>query len=436
MGGRDRQLLLLDDHSGADGPEPAISERTTTTFHDNMRLPVHRWFRLSAGFSARWAESVIREHTAVRKTVVLDPFAGSGTTLLAAQDAGVESSGIEAHPFLARIAKAKLARTSEISAYQRTIERVKECARRKTGSVDPYPTLIRNCYTDEALCQLDVLRQAIEAVADGSPSSELAWLTLVSILRRVSRANTAQWQYVLPKKSKKNPESPLAAFDAFSTQICQDMRWARALQGPAPLLLQGDARTCEGIPPGTISLVITSPPYPNNYDYADATRLEMSFLREIDGWGDLRESVRQHLVCSCTQHVSEQTVHLQTILESEMVGSIRADLAKICDELARIRLTKGGRKNYHLMVARYFLDLAQVWRSLRAVCGKPSSLCFVVGDSAPYGVHVPVMDWLGRLALAAGFTSFRFDQTRHRNVKWKNRKHRVPLCEGRLWVEG
>lgn len=28
------------------------------------------------------------------------------------------------------------------------------------------------------------------------------------------------------------------------------------------------------------NLVITSPPYPNNYDYADATRLEMMF------WGN------------------------------------------------------------------------------------------------------------------------------------------------------
>jgi hypothetical protein len=63
-------------------------------------------------------------------------------------------------------------------------------------------------------------------------------------------------------------------------------------------------------------------------------------------------------------------------------------------------------------------------------------VCFVVGDSAPYGVYVPVERWLGELALAAGFHSYSFEKTRDRNVKWKNRKHRVPLKEGRLWVEG
>jgi hypothetical protein len=28
-----------------------------------------------------------------------------------------------------------------------------------------------------------------------------------------------------------------------------------------------------------------------------------------------------------------------------------------------------------------------------------------------------------------------FDETRKRNLKWKNRKHRVPLHEGRLWLQ-
>ena len=42
----------------------------------------------------------------------------------------------------------------------------------------------------------------------------------------------------------------------------------------------------------------------------------------------------------------------------------------------------------------------------------------------------------GRVAVAAGFTSFAFEKTRDRNLKWKNRKHRVPLHEGRLWVQG
>ena len=115
---------------------------------------------------------------------------------------------------------------------------------------------------------------------------------------------------------------------------------------------------------------------------------------------------------------------------------IRGELVPVCNELAAIRLTKGGKKTYHLMVACYFADLARTWQTLRRVCASPSKVCFVIGDSAPYGVYVPVHDWLAQLALAAGFSDCHFERIRDRNTKWKNRKHRVPLCEGRLWVKG
>jgi hypothetical protein len=141
-------------------------------------------------------------------------------------------------------------------------------------------------------------------------------------------------------------------------------------------------------------------------------------------------------VRSCSQHVPERAVVLDQVLAAPELAPIRTEITSACHQLAVVRQEKGGKKTYHLMVACYFLDLARVWKALRRVCGSPSRVCFVIGDSAPYGVYVPVSDWLGRLAQAAGFTSFEFKKTRDRNIKWKNRKHRVPLCEGRLWVEG
>jgi hypothetical protein len=88
------------------------------------------------------------------------------------------------------------------------------------------------------------------------------------------------------------------------------------------------------------------------------------------------------------------------------------------------------------MIAAYFCDLARVWATLRHLCAANARVCFVIGDSAPYGVYVPVDRWLGELAIAAGFVSYAFEKSRDRNTKWKNRKHRVPLKEGSLWVRG
>ncbi len=426
------QLLLFPE---AILPE-MIENASTTTFIDNLRLPVHRWIRFSAGFSGAWAQQVIENMTNKGEARVFDPFAGSGTTLIAAEDAGVRAYGVEAHPFVYRLARAKLARRSDPDAYLEHLKTIKALAAQTVGEIEQYPKLIRACYTDDVLAELDRLRHAVESIDNGSESAQLAWLTLIGILRRCSHVGTAQWQYVLPKKSKKSPAHPLHAFDELSRTIFADMAASADPASPAAELIQADARECKAVPNGFATLVVTSPPYPNNYDYADATRLEMCFLREITGWGDLQSTVRRHLVRSCTQHVPERAVNLHAVLSDPILEPIRSEITSVCEQLANVRLSKGGKKTYHLMIACYFHDLARVWTALRRVCDSPSDVCFVIGDSAPYGVYVPVIDWLGRLAVAAGFKSFRFERTRDRNVKWKNRKHRVPLCEGRLWVEG
>jgi hypothetical protein len=201
-------------------------------------------------------------------------------------------------------------------------------------------------------------------------------------------------------------------------------------------MLCTDARSCQGVLDGWADLIITSPPYANNYDYADATRLEMTFLGEINGWGDLQNAIRTHLVRSCTQHVAPLTGKTLGVLKEPILKPIAAELSATVALLDAEKETHGGKKPYHAMIAHYFLDLAHVWQALRRVTRPGGRACFVVGDSAPYGIHVPVDRWLGELAVAAGFKSFRFEKLRDRNTKWLNRKHRVPLHEGRLWVEG
>jgi hypothetical protein len=427
-----RQGLLF-----ANSPaELRVCAESSSTFTDNMSLPVHRWFRFSAGFSAAWVEAVIRQVDGRKRLRVFDPFAGSATTLLAAEACGVEAWGVEAHPFVCRIARAKLNWRSDPQAYQRKIREIRKTADELASCRDGYPALIYKCYDDEALDELDRLRQAYEIVKDDSPASELAWLTLTAILRKTSKVNTAQWQYILPRKQKRSVVDVRSAFSACARMLYCDMLEPHRATSTAPVFVQGDARACDSVPDGFANLVVTSPPYPNNYDYADATRLEMSFFREISGWGDLQSAIRERLIRSCSQHVPERSVNLEQVLASKEVEPIRQELSGVCAELAEIRKSKGGKKTYHLMVACYFRDLALVWHALRRVCSEGATVCFVIGDSAPYGVYVPVIPWLGALAESAGFGAWRFEKTRDRNIKWKNRKHRVPLQEGRLWVEG
>lgn len=414
-----------------------VKDHRSPTFVDNLSLPVHRWFRFPAGFSGVWAGTVMEGHAVDGKLRVLDPFAGSGTVPVEAFLRGYDAIGVEAHPFLWRIAKAKVRWPASADEFITRAYDVLSCARRSPrSSTSDYPELVRRCFGQESLRDLDGLRRSVEHFGDDSDIAELSWLTLASILRESSRAGTAQWQYILPSKRKVRVSDPFDAFQHKATQLGSDMAVGRRMSSSSASIQLGDARNCSSVPEGWADLVLTSPPYCNNYDYADATRFEMSFFGEVERWGDLQDKVRRFLVRSCSQHVTSIVAQTDALLRDDHVSPISAELVAACEALDVQRRVRKGHKAYHTMVAAYFNDLARVWKALRRCVRPGGRACFVVGDSAPYGVHVPVERWLGELALAAGFESYRFEKVRDRNVKWRNRKHRVPLHEGRLWVEG
>ncbi len=327
-----RQRSLFDD-------EPTLSTTGRSgSFVDNMQLPIHRWFRYSAGFSAEWVSETIRAYRGSPPFHVFDPFAGSGTVVLEAERAEVEGLGYESHPFVARIAQAKLHWREDVTSFRALGKAILKTAQKKDVVPGNFPSLITRCYPPEILTRLVALKEAVQEHAEPSGRKELCWLALVSILRQCSPVGTAQWQYVLPRKSKARVEEPLQAFEDRIELMASDMRYRqRESPGPCGRVVTGDARTCEGVPDGWADLVISSPPYANNYDYADATRLEMTFLGEIHGWGDLQSAIRPHLIRSCTQHVASIAHQTAAVLESKEVQPIAAELRQVCAELERVK---------------------------------------------------------------------------------------------------
>lgn len=413
----------------------------TTTFVDNLKLPIHRWYRYTAGFSAQWAEETIaQEYNKANRPseyMVLDPFAGSGTAMLAADQVGVSSVGFESHPLVNKIAATKLAWDTDPESFAKKAKSIAQLALTINEPIYKYPAIVLKCYDEENLREIDKLRKALERTKDDTPEYKLAWLAFICILRSSSHAGTATWQYVLPNKSKSKVSAAIKAYIHQVDMMANDLIVTQN-SGAVKLskIVNQDSRTYNEGFVDTIDLVITSPPYANNYDYADATRLELSVLGDIEGWGDLQDVIRPGLVRSCSQMVSKETSHTFEFLEDPILEPIHDEIVDVCLKMKEEKEKHGGKKNYYTMIALYFLDLAQIFKNLRAYCKDGSRICYVIGDSAPYGIYVPVDRWLGTLAQSVGFKTYTFTKTRDRNIKWKNRKHRVPLKEGYLWIEG
>lgn len=410
------------------------------TFTDNMKLPLHRWYRYSAGFSAEWVEQEIKRYQieSQNEVILLEPFSGSGTTNIVADSLGLKSYGFEGHPFVAEIAQAKqhwFLPTDIISSLAHDVLNEAKSSVKPCDFYNP-EDLLGKCYTQENFDKLMALRLAYERQKDLDPSWLIIKLLITSILRACSHVGTAQWQYVLPNKSKSNTLDPFIAFEAKLEQILSDMQYAQAQSWePKAQIEFQDFRKSKKIDQKA-NLVITSPPYPNNYDYADATRLEMMFWGEIKGWGDLKTVVRPTLMRSCSQHSASDKVVLEELIESPHLNCIRDEIYAVTKELSEVRLTKGGKKTYHTMIAAYFYDLALIFENLRNNLSSNSKMIFVIGDSAPYGVYVPADQWLGKLAISKGFKNYSFEKLRDRNIKWDNRTHKVLLKEGLLTIQG
>jgi DNA modification methylase len=416
--------------------EIKVEQDYSATFAANMSLPVHKWYRYTAGFSAVWAKELIREQKAKGRTKVIDPFAGSGTVLLESEFENVESIGIEAHPYIYRIAKAKLTWNYSADKFKEGALTFLQQAKNRIITKTEFPKLIASCYPLEVIQKLEALKQTWLQTEQEIEIKNFNWFIITAILRITSPVGTAQWQYIQPNKTKSKVIDPFIAFEAKVYEMFSDMK---RMQNRIKIVADSkifneDARVIKSISKGWGDLVITSPPYANNYDYADATRLEMTFWGDISGWGDLQDNVRKNLVRACTQHVSKLGDEVEGILSDPKLNPIQSELMEVYENLKGERLKHGGKKNYHLMIAAYFKDLADVFHSLRRVTSENCLMCFVIGDSAPYGIYVPVDKWLGELAISAGFDSYSFEKLRDRNVKWKNRKHTVPLHEGRLWI--
>jgi DNA modification methylase len=416
--------------------EVKVEQNYSATFADNMSLPIHKWYRYTAGFSASWVKQLIREERKKGRTRIIDPFAGSGTVLLESEFNGVEAYGIEAHPYIHKIAKVKLNWNYPADRFKQGALSLLKQAKAKTIMQTEFPKLIMDCYPLETIQKLDALKQTWFEMPQNEEIKDFNWFIITSILRITSPVGTAQWQYIQPNKTKAKVIEPFTAFEAKVQEMYLDMKRTQSCFNNTfnSVILNEDARCIQSIPNDWGNLVITSPPYANNYDYADATRLEMTFWGDISGWSDLQDNVRKYLIRACTQHVSKLSSSIGSLLSNPKLSTIQSELFEVYETLKEERLKHGGKKNYHLMIAAYFNDLAEVFHSLRRVTDANCKMCFVIGDSAPYGIYIPVDKWLGELAISAGFNNYSFEKLRDRNIKWKNRKHTVPLKEGRLWI--
>jgi len=433
-----------------DAEQAAASEvRVDTligTFADNTDAPIHRWFRYQAGFSYELVAGFLDVFDIGPEDTILDPFGGVGTTVVEAMKTGATVHGVEVHPLVSWVARRKTDWNYDIEELRDVKESFSETVDQALAEKNPQeyisedeePEFLYKVFDNRKLGELYIIDDAIESQPERY--QELLQMALVASLRDVCKAKTV-FPYVQPSSTKDSTPEVGDVFSEKLEMVTEDLiTVTREMETIGESTIHEiDARSIGGaIEDESVDAVITSPPYLNNVDYADVTRLELYFLGWASSWGEITETVRHGLLNSST--VVLQNVPNDVEPSEKLPESLQTEIAQKAQELKKVREGKDySGKKYDVMVTAYFNDMYEVMNEVHNKMKSGTHFLMVLGDSAPYGVHVPTDLYLGRIGEEIGFNFNDVYEIRERGDQWKSikgsRRHDVDLRESIVLLE-
>jgi hypothetical protein len=214
-------------------------------------------------------------------------------------------------------------------------------------------------------------------------------------------------------------------------EIREDIRFGGTHLSHLAALYQMSAIQMTPLESGSCSLCITSPPYLNNFDFAEMTRMELYFWRYAGSWGEITERVRRPLIVNTTTAPSDLK-HNQDQCSKSLSEEIQSELRPLIHALEQQKKIRAGKKDYYLLLYPYFSQMQAVIKELRRVLRPGSSFHLVVGDAALYGVHIQTEKFLAKIMEENGFRVLGTDNFRARGERWilaKRQGANTPLGE-------
>jgi len=391
----------------------------------------HDWYRFVLSFPPHLVNSYIKDFDLDGKHVILDPFCGTGTTLVESKLHGIKAIGLESNIFAHFASSVKVdwdidpellkkkARHIANSALELlkaegfddnslSKRHAKEYPLRDldpeaaslllTNSISPLPL-------HKTLILLDSLREHTE-----QPFFRHALLALANALVfKISNLHFGPEVGV----GKLKMDVPVVALWLHEVDgIVKDLKLVQGRSYSSAKVYLGDARDVSGIiEPNSVDAVITSPPYPNEKDYTRTTRLESVILGFIKNKAELKE-MKKSFIRSNTRGVYKGDEDDKYVKDHPEIQRIAESIEKRRKELGK---DSGFERLYGRVTRLYFGGMARHLAGLRPVLRPGAQLAYVVGDQASYlRILIRTGRLLGDIAEALGYELMRIDLFRTR----------------------
>lgn len=399
-------------------PQKSLKDINSSKFHN--------WYFFTLGYSPKFVQYVIESKKISGNDIVLDPFVGSGTTVIEAKLRRIQSIGIDANDFMVFATSTKTNWDLDLNVIRKEQKRILNSVGEKISAiatVGNQKTLFHlpdqisddRIETDEALNELInrryiskrpllkvlTLLSEIEQIEEPDERNFFK-LALLSILVPISNVRYGPGFGIGSVKE----DCDVAGF--FKNKITRMISDLTSIDGidtktPAKVIL-GDSRKLSQLIQNTkIDHMITSPPYPGDHEYTRHTRLELI----ISGIAKSKEDhrlIKERMIRGSTRNIYKKDTETKNIMKFSEIVDIMNEID------GRVKETKGSsgfEKLYFRVVGEYFGGMYKFLKELKRVMRSKGTAAFLVGDSHAFKmVHIETARLLGELALDVGFSNY------------------------------
>jgi SAM-dependent methyltransferase len=397
--------------------------------------PAHDWYRFVLSFPAHLVRHYLEHLRVDANQRVLDPFCGTGTTLVECKKRGISSIGIEPNPMACFASQVKVDWSVDPDGLLQHAVHVANLTTETLQAHGIDDTLAAGLFSPPAhvLSKLHTLSPQTSGLLLKNSISPLPLHKTLVLLHALNKQHNDRYapheRLALAKAivfhisnlhfgpevgvGLPKPDAPVVAtwLDCVRS-MADDLQQLHPRWQTEALVYRADSRHLANLlQPNSVDAVITSPPYPNEKDYTRTTRLESVLLGFIRNRHDLR-SLKQDLIRSNTRGVYKTDSDDLAVANHRQIQRIAHDI-----EARRIQLgkTSGFERLYAKVTKLYFGGMARHLSQLSTILRPGARLAYVVGDQASYlQVMIRTGQLLADIALSLGYEVLGLDLFRTR----------------------